>query len=130
MVYTSEIRYNFSSFTYEWFPFYKLQDFFFQFLNFKISLWVADKPTNSLLKRAYLFFFLDGKMEENIISHWNWNTTEPEKERNYSKSSLRICRIQGGEVPFQILVWPEIFASLAKVWAALLPSHFRWWKKH
>ena len=58
MVYTSKIRYNFSFFTCEWFPFYKLQDFFFQFSSFKISLWVVDKPTNSLLKRGFFILFL------------------------------------------------------------------------
>ena len=33
--------------------------------------------------------------------------------KDYSRSSLRIFKIQGGEIPFQILDWPEDFASFA-----------------
>ena len=55
-----------------------------------------------------------GNLEE-ISFHAEIEIQQSQEGRDYNRSSLRIFRIQGGGIPFQILDWPEDLASFAKV---------------
>ena len=60
------------------------------------------------------FFFFMGILEE-ISFHTEIEIQQSQEERDYIRSSLRIFKIQGGGIPFQILDWPEDLASFARV---------------
>ena len=70
------------------------------------------------------FFFLMGKYS----FHWSKIGLQQDKRKNYSKSSIKICWMKGGETPFHVWDWPVSSASLANSWVALLSSLFRCWK--